>query len=200
MMKNVKTYEAFLLEVKGIHSIKKRIRVLADRFGELKGLGYGTSGIHEFGIEDFPSEKIDDKLGTSISRQWRLPRGTDEHLIGKAIRVASSRNDNSKIEEYSDFMYDLYAVLVRLNSELRDIKVSNDDEVEDLLRGIVSRFNTDDLRVYAEGGVRASTKSLQLRKRINKLEIDHRINFDWVPSEETVSEVEKHVRQLKHYN
>ena len=101
MMNNIETYEFFLLEVRGIYSIKKRIRALADGFGELKGLGYDASGIHELGIEDFPPEEIDDKLGTSISKQWRLPRGTDEHLIGKALRVARYRRDQSyKIKEY----------------------------------------------------------------------------------------------------
>ena len=102
--------------------------------------------------EEFPSQDFGEAAGIDwIWKEWKLPKGMDEHSLGKMLQAEmfNVTYRNIHAEASKKVIGKVFKDLVKLNPELKGMKASDDIwMMYDWCRGIVSRFNKEDIEFY----------------------------------------------------
>jgi hypothetical protein len=131
-----------------------------------------------------PAEDLDRELGTNLSKTYRYPTGYDENTIEK--EVTSIKPDDAKFKDttYQEKLDAAYNALVQQNrAELGGVKIQDEKDKWDLVYGVVSHFNPNDIKFFVEiwnGGMVPEGKSYF--NTIMGLEKKYDVPINWIPS------------------
>ena len=143
---------------------------------------------------NYPSKKFSDFFSIPVYKEWEVP-GARTALNRMMPNLSPYKRRNEKKVE------SLWAQFVDLNPEIKtwlEDKNNLEDEYTqkwNIMFGMVSMFNEDDIRSYLRGTGLHLTH--EFRARIK--EVSDKLNIfalGWVPSEKTLSTIEKATENL----
>jgi hypothetical protein len=154
----------------------------------------------------FPAEELDAVLGTNLATKWNLPEGWDEHTLGEMFM------DDDSTEAQIDKAIDQ---LFELNPTLEALAVQYPNHASNVVWGILSRFNYDDIEFFISkwipdnpGDISMSPQEIQeLIENIDKLHGEYQAKMrkiekllpvstiGWVPSPKSFEVIETRAKE-----
>ena len=151
------------------------------RMQELMGLDESTSNYK-------PSVEFDREFGTNTSQKWEYPFGLSEEQTHKILINCLHNDDENDCREVvkivnalSEFFpYENYNQL-NINSKI------------DILHGMVSNFNYDDIVWFSVYGksYKVSIKDKTYKKELGDIEKKLKYPLQWVPSPDTINKIKE---------
>jgi len=141
----------------------------------------------------FPSKKFSLKTGINVFTEWKLPRDR-ESLNKKMSKLFPDNEDNIETVEK------LWRDTVLINPEIEKWITDKGKETPivqkwDILFGMISMFNEDDIRSWqVSTGI---DKPRSWSKRIDKIEKESGGEICWVPSDKTLAYIESELKANK---
>jgi hypothetical protein len=166
--------------------------VLLRKFGEKNPMIYESLMLEKEDIF-YPSEKFSIDNRINVSKRWKLPEGYNE---SKLQYICLNLEDPNNVKEYQK----IAPLIFKLNPELRTINVRENNQYWDILMGVASRFNFDDIKFFIEDWDPFSKESDLIRKRSRDIEAKYNVDIQWIPSPKTADTIEKHFGGLNKLN
>jgi hypothetical protein len=139
----------------------------------------------------YPAEDFDKELNTNLAKTYRYPMGYDENAIEKNITSIKTQDAKFNTPEYQQKLDEVYNLLVQMNrSDLGGIKVQDEEDKWNLVYGVVSRFNPNDIKFFVEvwnGGIVPEGKAYF--DTIMGLEKKYDVPINWIPSPTTLKTI-----------
>ncbi len=136
-----------------------------------------------------PAKNFSKQIGLNIHNNFILPFNDNwdicEFYIG--FNRISNSYDKNNFE-----LFKLYDIFCKLNPELYNIKIKTIRDIYDVLYGVTSSFNYDDIFDWIEIGSNL-VRSNEEKERKDKIEKMVGFRFEYVPSEKTLLKIEKHI-------
>ena len=131
----------------------------------------------------YPAEDLDKELGTNFAKTYKYPSGYNEDSIEKEITSIQPRNPKFNTPEYQEKLDNIYSLLVQMNrTELGNIKISEDKDKWDVVYGVISHFNPNDIKFYVETWNSGSAEGKAYFDTIMNLEKKFDVPINWIPS------------------
>lgn len=146
--------------------------------------------------EMFPSEDFGKATGMDwIYKDWELPLTADQ-AAEKIFKWSDDLDVKSKAEKAGSEIIDFYRGLVEKNPELKELgEPKSWLNVIDFCQGAISKFNTDDIKFYANlewnDRVRYNMSNRSLMDEIQK---KAKCPTSWVMSPTTIARVKKELK------
>lgn len=138
---------------------------------------------------------FDKKFGTTLSQHYKYPNNMSENDVWYNIKKYSA-NKKYGLESFDRLM----DILNQLDDYFPYIDLSNlsNKEKFDILYGMVSGYNSDDIIWYSVDHM-IGTKNIEVNNEIEKLPYHIKINIGWVLSPKTLKKLKKqlHLSQFK---
>jgi len=127
-----------------------------------------------------PSKEFDKKFGTHLAKEYRLPidKGIIQKHINSAIGNPSLFNDNT----YSEETDQIYNALIGGNSDLKKIRVRNVEDKWNVIYGVLSHFNADDIKYFVENEPNRFKDEIEKTLPVERAYDKHDVAIDWIPS------------------
>lgn len=139
----------------------------------------------------YPAEDLDKELNTNLAKTYRYPMGYDENTIEKNITSIKTQDAKFNTPEYQQKLDDVYNALVQQNrTELGGIKIQDEKDKWDLVYGVISHFNPNDIKFFIEvwnGGSVPEGKAYF--NTIMGLEKKYDVPINWIPSPTTLKTI-----------
>lgn len=139
--------------------------------------------------ENYPSEYFDNKYGTKLSHKWN----GEELLNVDEIRNWQKIKSRPLTKEQLDKIDNLYNQIITKNPELKKLSAKDYQEKIDILHGVESRFNIDDIEYFLSDEHQNSTNYDEETKSYPSLKRSEQISKDlgvsdhyWVMSPKTL--------------
>ena len=131
----------------------------------------------------YPAEDLDREIGTNFAKTYRYPAGYNEDRIEKEITSIKSKDTKFNTPEYQEKLDDVYSSLVQMNrTELGNIKISEDKDKWDVVYGVISHFNPNDIKFFIETWNSGSAEGKAYFNTIMNLEKKFDVPINWIPS------------------
>ena len=150
----------------------------------------GTTGaINELDLQAmiqsrYPAEDLDKELGTKLARKYTYPAGYNEDNIESEITNIQPQNPKFNSESYQEKVDEVYNLLVQMNRPaLGGIKADTHQKKWDLIYGVISHFNPDDIKFFVEqwkGGEVPEGRAYF--DTVINLEKKFDVPINWIPS------------------
>lgn len=118
------------------------------------------------GNQDYPSQELGELLGVHIWHEWKMPYGWDENktcrIFMTAYHVLQHTKRESKRDEMMKVCRDIAMETLRLNPEITTIPKAT-AFINDIMHGMVSRFNIEDIRFFIKYKVEGRPPSMAAR-------------------------------------
>jgi hypothetical protein len=132
----------------------------------------------------YPAEDLDKIINTRLAKTYTYPVGYNEDIIEKEI--TDIKSDDAKFNDklYQEKLDEVYSALVQQNrTELGSIKIQDKKDKWDLIYGVISHLNSNDIKFFVEiwnGGMVPEGKSYF--DTIMSLEKKYDVPINWIPS------------------
>jgi hypothetical protein len=131
----------------------------------------------------YPAEDLDREIGTNLAKTYRYPAGYNEDRIEKEITSIKPKDTKFNTPEYQEKLDDVYSSLVQMNrTELGNIKISEDKDKWDVVYGVISHFNPNDIKFFIETWNSGSAEGKAYFNTIMNLEKKFDVPINWIPS------------------
>lgn len=131
----------------------------------------------------YPAEDLDREIGTNFAKTYRYPAGYNEDRIEKEITFIKPTDTKFNTPEYQEKLDDVYSLLVQMNrTELGNIKISEDKDKWDVVYGVISHFNPNDIKFFIETWNSGSAEGKAYFNTIMNLEKKFDVPINWIPS------------------
>jgi len=132
----------------------------------------------------FPSEDLDRELGTRLSKRYTYPTGYPEDFIEKTITDIKPKDAKFNDEVYQENLDDTYNVLIQMNrTSLGGIKADTPQKKWDVVYGVISHFNPNDIKFFVEVWKSGDTpEGKPYYDTITGLEKKFDVPISWIPS------------------
>jgi hypothetical protein len=146
--------------------------------------------------EIFPSENFGKDIGMDwIYKEWKLP-GTPDEIADKLEKLfdgLDTKNPKKTQEESANGLMSLYLDLLELNPEMEKFgKPVSWMEINDIISGMVSKFNFDDIKFYSKlGWDDKMAYNMKNRANYDAIMNASQKTTGWVLSPTTIARVKK---------
>jgi hypothetical protein len=131
----------------------------------------------------YPAEDLDREIGTNFAKTYKYPAGYNEDRIEKEIISIKPKDTKFNTPEYQEKLDDVYSSLVQMNrTELGNIKISEDKDKWDVVYGVISHFNPNDIKFFIETWNSGSAEGKAYFNTIMNLEKKFDVPINWIPS------------------
>jgi hypothetical protein len=131
----------------------------------------------------YPAEDLDRELGTKFAKTYKYPSGYNEDNIEKEITSIQPTNSKFNTPEYQEKLDNVYSLLVQMNrAELGNIKISDNKDKWDVVFGVISHFNPNDIKFFIETWNNGSAEGKAYFNTIMNLEKKFDVPINWIPS------------------
>jgi len=138
----------------------------------------------------YPAEDLDREIGTNFTKTYRYPAGYNEDIIEKEITSIQPKNPKFNTPEYQEKLDNIYSLLVQMNrTELGNIKISEDKDKWDVVYGVISHFNPNDIKFFVETWNSGSAEGKAYFNTIMNLEKKFDVPINWIPSPTTLKAI-----------
>jgi hypothetical protein len=132
----------------------------------------------------YPAEDLDKELGTKLAKKYTYPAGYNEDTIEREITKIQPQNSKFNDESYQEKVDEVYNLLVQMNRPaLGGIKADTHQKKWDLIYGVISHFNPDDIKFFVEqwkGGEVPEGRTYF--DTVINLEKKFDVPINWIPS------------------
>jgi len=171
-------------------NIEKRIKtILMEEINESNFLYKAKDLIGRLLLKDKyntkPSLSFDREFGTKISQKYNYPFGLSENKIWRVLNNCSDGSEKNCIlvKKIVDNLGD-YFPYPDYNNLPFEKKV-------DILQGMVSNFNYDDIISFSVE--KKTGENNELEDEVNELQNKLNYRIQWVPSKQTIGKIKKHI-------
>jgi len=161
----------------------------------------------------YPSRELGERIGLRIWREWNMPYDWDSDRTFRVFfanyKAFQKTKDESEKDECLGRISDISNELLNRNSELRGIRNYN-RHMPDILYGMVSMFNFDDIEIYIRMRDDDKIVGEELRKdpQYGKLHEtvesmlrsafpDERVVLRWVAAPETLIKIKNRLDEIE---
>jgi hypothetical protein len=131
----------------------------------------------------YPAKDLDREIGTNFAKTYKYPAGYNEDRIEKEITSIKPKDTKFNTPEYQEKLDDVYSLLVQMNrTELGNIKISEDKDKWDVVYGVISHFNPNDIKFFIETWNSGSAEGKAYFNTIMNLEKKFDVPINWIPS------------------
>lgn len=145
--------------------------------------------------EKFPSEDFGKATGMEwIYTEWKIPDDGSIDEFGKKINKLYDELDNKRTAASAAAgMLDMYNMFLRINPDMTNFgKPTSWLNIYDFINGVISKFNVDDIKYYANMDWPDRAKyNLYNRPIIDQIEKKAGHSTEWVMSPTTIKRVKK---------
>jgi hypothetical protein len=113
-----------------------------------------------------PSVEFDELFGTNISQQYKFPFNLSADEVWEIIHLSENFNVDRRIGTLNR---EKMKIIIDNIDFPYDVKSLSDKRKRDLLMGMASCFNADDIIWYIEGNGGCSPKSQEIEKEMGEL-------------------------------
>jgi hypothetical protein len=163
-----------------------------------KEMGSGSPETAQSGISDtvneldlsamvqskHPAEDLDREIGTRLAKKYTYPPGYNEDFIENTITDIKPKDTKFNDPVYQENLDDTYNSLVRMNrTTLGGIKADTPQKKWDVVYGVISHFNPNDIKFYVETWTSGDTpEGKPYFDTIMDLEKKFDVPINWLPS------------------
>lgn len=138
-----------------------------------------------------PAEDLDKILNTKLAKTYTYPAGYDENSIEKTIAMVKPQNPKFNDKAYQEKVDEVYNLLVQMNrAYLGGIKADTPQKKWDLIYGVISHFNPNDIKFFVEeweGGDIGD--GADYFDTIVDLEKKYDVPINWIPSPNSLNTI-----------
>lgn len=137
--------------------------------------------------QEFPSLEFAQQTGIDfVTTDWKLPKDVNE--------FADELHDAFDTDNF-DMLKSMYAEVINLNPQLKNIKLKTYGDLYGLIYGAISKFNYDDIKFFIEQGenrIRYNLNADTQDRRANIM-MKYKVNsLQWVLSPTTLQKLEEY--------
>jgi hypothetical protein len=162
---------------------------------------YGKKDKNGFLASGFPSKKASDLLGIKLYENWKIPEPFDINKIF-SLCLFIYWDEKIKFKEKFSILNYVYDKIIKLNPILANINVNSSISLEiyqkkyELLQGVCSKFNYDDIKFFVELPNSAKWQFIYNTNKAYKILFDEtekksNVKFHWVVSFKTLNKIIK---------
>ena len=123
-------------------------------------------------------------MGTKLAKTYTYPTGYNEDVIEREVTSTKPQSPKFNDKAYQEKVDDVYTALIQMNrSLLGGIKADTPQKKWDLIYGVISHFNPNDIKFFVEqwkGG--AVPEGKPYFDTIANLEKKFDVPINWIPS------------------
>lgn len=131
-----------------------------------------------------PAEDLDREIGTKLAKRYTYPSGYSEDFIENTITDIKPKDTKFNDPTYQENLNDTYTLLVQMNrTTLGGIKADTPQKKWDVIYGVISHFNPNDIKFYVETWTSGDTpEGKPYFDTIMDLEKKYDVPINWLPS------------------
>jgi hypothetical protein len=131
-----------------------------------------------------PAEDLDREIGTKLAKRYTYPSGYNEDFIENTITDIKPKDAKFNNPVYQENLNDAYTLLVQMNrTTLGGIKADTPQKKWDVIYGVISHFNPNDIKFYVEIWTSGDTpEGKPYFDTIMNLEKKYDVPINWLPS------------------
>jgi len=131
-----------------------------------------------------PAEDLDREIGTRLAKKYNYPSGYNEDFIENTVTDIKPKDAKFNNPVYQENLNDTYNLLVQMNrTTLGGIKADTPQKKWDVVYGVISHFNPNDIKFYVETWTSGDTpEGKPYFDTIMDLEKKFDIPINWLPS------------------
>jgi len=131
-----------------------------------------------------PAEDLDKEIGTRLAKKYTYPSGYNEDFIENTITDIKPKDAKFNNPVYQENLEDAYNLLVQMNrTTLGGIKADTPQKKWDVIYGVISHFNPNDIKFYVEIWTSGDTpEGKPYFDTIMNLEKKYDVPINWLPS------------------
>ena len=131
-----------------------------------------------------PAEDLDREIGTKLAKRYTYPSGYSEDFIENTITDIKPKDTKFNDPTYQENLNDTYTLLVQMNrTTLGGIKADTPQKKWDVIYGVISHFNPNDIKFYVEIWTSGDTpEGKPYFDTIMGLEKKYDVPINWLPS------------------
>lgn len=131
-----------------------------------------------------PAEDLDREIGTKLAKRYTYPSGYSEDFIENTITDIKPKDTKFNDPTYQENLNDTYTLLVQMNrTTLGGIKADTPQKKWDVIYGVISHFNPNDIKFYVETWTSGDTpEGKPYFDTIMNLEKKYDVPINWLPS------------------
>jgi hypothetical protein len=131
-----------------------------------------------------PAEDLDREIGTRLAKIYTYPSGYSEDYIEKTITDVKPKDTKFNDPTYQENLDDAYRYLVQTNrTTLGGIKADTPQKKWDVIYGVISHINPNDIKFYIETWTNGDTpEGKPYFDTIMNLEKKFDVPINWIPS------------------
>ena len=131
-----------------------------------------------------PAEDLDREIGTRLAKKYTYPSGYNEDFIENTITDIKPKDAKFNNPVYQENLNDTYNLLVQMNrTTLGGIKADTPQKKWDVVYGVISHFNPNDIKFYVETWTSGDTpEGKPYFDTIMDLEKKFDVPINWLPS------------------
>jgi hypothetical protein len=131
-----------------------------------------------------PAEDLDREIGTRLAKRYTYPSGYNEDFIENTITDIKPKDTKFNDPTYQENLNDTYTLLVQMNrTTLGGIKADTPQKKWDVIYGVISHFNPNDIKFYVETWTSGDTpEGKPYFDTIMNLEKKYDVPINWLPS------------------
>ena len=131
-----------------------------------------------------PAEDLDREIGTRLAKKYTYPSGYNEDFIENTITDIKPKDAKFNNPVYQENLEDAYNLLIQMNrTTLGGIKADTPQKKWDVIYGVISHFNPNDIKFYVETWTSGdSPEGKPYFDTIMDLEKKFDIPINWLPS------------------
>ena len=131
-----------------------------------------------------PAEDLDREIATRLAKRYTYPSGYSEDFIENTITDIKPKDTKFNDPTYQENLNDTYTLLVQMNrTTLGGIKADTPQKKWDVIYGVISHFNPNDIKFYVETWTSGDTpEGKPYFDTIMDLEKKYDVPINWLPS------------------
>ena len=131
-----------------------------------------------------PAEDLDREIGTKLAKRYTYPSGYSEDFIENTITDIKPKDTKFNDPTYQENLNDTYTLLVQMNrTTLGGTKADTPQKKWDVIYGVISHFNPNDIKFYVETWTSGDTpEGKPYFDTIMDLEKKYDVPINWLPS------------------
>ena len=131
-----------------------------------------------------PAEDLDREIGTRLAKKYTYPSGYNEDFIENTITDIKPKDAKFNNPVYQENLEDAYNLLIQMNrTTLGGIKADTPQKKWDVIYGVISHFNPNDIKFYVETWTSGdSPEGKPYFDTIMNLEKKYDVPINWLPS------------------
>jgi len=137
-------------------------------------------------VNSKPALEFDQKYGTNVSKKYKYPFDLDEDEVSKILKYCNVKK--VRCDEVNKLIENLTSEYI----DLPNVENLPKNQKIDVLYGMTSNFNEDDIKWFSIDGIKAYLNTEINNKMEEELPEDVVENISWVLSPKTYQKIKNH--------